>query len=80
MVNHAPNIVNVNRVVNPYHVKAQIIADELVNTMAAEALAPCVTRSSTAMVLTTLERNLLHFHEKQFELHVLFQRGGTNNM
>ena len=80
MVNHAPNIVNVNRDVNPYHVKAQFIADKLVNTMAAEALAPCVFKSLTARVLSILGINALHFYEKQFELHVPFQCGGINKM
>ena len=38
---------------------SSFVKDQLVNTMAADALAPCVARASAAMVLTWFSQNIL---------------------
>ena len=39
---------------NPFGAQARILQDNWANTMAADALAPCVARPSAAMVLTVI--------------------------
>ena len=48
------------------------ILAELVNNMAANALAPCFTRSSTAMLLSMQNKCVLIFHRERFQLPVLY--------
>ena len=58
----------------------QGILGKLVNTMPAEALAPCVTRSSAVKVLTTYNRQVvLAFYKEGFELLALLQRQGITS-
>ena len=47
--------------------------DSLVNTMAADALAPSLARSSAAIVLTMQDGRVLVFHEEGFQLPVASQ-------
>ena len=39
-----------------------------VNTMTADALAPCIARASTTMVSTMEDKRVLVFHEEAFQL------------
>ena len=47
----------------------QPFIDIKVNTMAVDALAPCVARPSAAMVLNKQDKHVLVFHEKGFKQH-----------
>ena len=48
----------------------QIILDNYVNTVTADALAPCVSRLSAAMVLTMQHRGALASHQEGFQLYI----------
>ena len=53
--------------INPYGTDTEILCVNLVNTMAADVLAPCVTRPSEAMVLTMQDKGLFVFHGEGFQ-------------
>ena len=57
----------INKDINPQRVG---IWFNLVNVMAADALVPCVTRTSAAMTLTIWNKQVLVFQEKGFQLPV----------
>ena len=48
---------------NLYGAETEIFWDHWVNTITADALAPCVARSSAIMVLTKHDKQVLTFHE-----------------
>ena len=50
------------RKVNPHHAGTELSWYNEANTMAADALAPCVARSSAAMILTMWIGHVLVFH------------------
>ena len=52
-----------------------MISENKVNTTAADALAPCAIRSSTAMVLTIYDNQVLFFYEKVSEWVIKFNGG-----
>ena len=52
--------------INPSGAKTGIIHENLVNTIAADALAPCVARSSAAMLLIMWDHQVLVFDEQEF--------------
>ena len=45
-------------------------SEKVFNTMAADDLAPCVARSSAAMVLTKQDKQVLIYHKDTFQLPV----------
>ena len=46
-----------------------IFQDHQVNDMDADALAPCVARSSATMVLNLQHKQVIVFHKEWFQLH-----------
>ena len=48
-------------------VKIDIFQKHQVNTITADALVPCVTRPSTAVVLTMYDKHII-FHEEGFQI------------
>ena len=49
---------------NPCGAGTGMFWDNYINTMAVDALAPCVARSSAAMGLTMQDRRVLVFHKE----------------
>ena len=60
-------------IINPFSAETGILQDKWVDTMAADALAPCVARASASMVLTMQDKQLLVFHKERFQRPVLSQ-------
>ena len=58
---------NTNRII-PCGVENGIFQDNYVNAMAANAPAPYITKSSTGMVLTVLDKQVIVFHKIGFQL------------
>ena len=56
------------RLINYFGAETGIFLGNYVNTMAADALATCVARSSATMVLTTQDKQVLVFHEEGLQL------------
>ena len=52
--------------VNPLHAEAGRFREKQVTAMAADALAPCISRTSAAMILTKLDNEV--FQEEGFQL------------
>ena len=48
--------------INPFDAEIGTFQDHCCNTMAADALAPCIARSSAGMVLTTKNSKAFVFH------------------
>ena len=55
-----PHVVTCSLSFNPSGVGTRIFKENWVNTMAADALAPCIARSSAAMVLTLQDKQVSH--------------------
>ena len=53
---------------NSFGADTRMFHADYVNTMAADALAPCVARASAATVLTLYDKLVLAFHEEGFQL------------
>ena len=58
---------------NPFDAAARIVQQNKVNIMAAEALAPCVARTSAAMVLNMQNKQVFAFYEERFHLRQPYQ-------
>ena len=54
----------------PLGVESRILQDNLVDAMAVDALAPCVTRSSATIVLNMQDKWILDFCKEGFQLPV----------
>ena len=61
------------KVFNPSGVETKIFQANYVNAMAADALAPCIARPSTCIMLTKQDRWVLVFNEKGFQQPVSIQ-------
>ena len=48
--------------------ETRIFQDNQVNTMADDALAPCVPKTSAVMVLALQIKQVIFFHEQRFQL------------
>ena len=57
---------------------ARIFMENLVKTMAADALSPCINRSLSAMVFPVKDRCVLVFHKERFHLSVPIYLWWTN--
>ena len=53
---------------NPSCAENWILQENNINTLAADTLAPCVTRSSAAMVLSIQDKFVFVFFEEEFEV------------
>ena len=58
---------------NPSGVETSIFWDNYINTMAANGLAPHVTRSSTAMVMTMQDKKVFVFYMERLQPHASSQ-------
>ena len=56
-----------NYICNLSDAEIEMFRDNWVNNKAADALAPCVTKSSATMVLTMQDIQVLAIHEKRFQ-------------
>ena len=59
--------------VNPSGTEARIFQEKWVNTIAADALAPCVTRESAAIWYKLCRIKIFGFHKEEFKLGALSQ-------